>query len=103
MAQIQIKNSSWLNFTKPLKNGEVVFWDQFDFPELDYSDNDRYLQLSQLGAKRLDLLAFDFYGDANYIWAILLANNLEYPNQAYEGLSIRLPDIETIKLYLKTK
>lgn len=101
MAEIKIKKSSWLNFTRLLQFEETYFWDHFDFPEIPFTDDDRYVQLSQLGAHRLDLIAHDFYGDANLMWVILLANDLDYPNQAVEGQTIRLPSLNTINLILK--
>lgn len=103
MAEIKIKKNSWLNLTKLLRFGEVLFWDHFDFPEVPYSDSDRYVQLSQNGAQRLDLIAYDFYGDATLVWVVQLANNLDYPTQAYEGLTIRLPAMETVQQLLRNK
>jgi len=101
MATVNVEQNSWLQLTELLEFQDYLFWDQTEYPDIPFDENDTYLQLTQQQALRLDLLAFDTYGDATLIWVIQLANNLELPNQAREGMILRLPAKETIDNILK--
>lgn len=52
-----------------------------------------FYETYKLGSTRLDILSYDYYGDANYDWLILLANpslaDLEY--NIPDGTVIRIP------------
>lgn len=96
-------SGSWLNLTRLLEFRGLLFWEQFDYPTIEESDEDIYIQLSQGQAERVDLLAHDFYGDSELWWIILLANDIEFPNQLREGLTIRIPARTTVETILKPK
>lgn len=96
MAQVTVSKYSILNLTELLEYEGVLFWDQVDYPEVPLADDDTYIQLTQSQAHRIDLIAYDFYGQSELMWAIMLANNIDYPNQLVEGAVIRIPSITTI-------
>lgn len=98
--QITLSPSSWLNKTDLLEYEGIPFWSQTEMDEIPITENDVYLVLTQQAAKRVDLIANDYYGDSALYWAILHANNIDLPNQLREGMEIRLPWIETIKTWL---
>jgi nucleoid-associated protein YgaU len=66
------------------------------YPDVPYSDSDNYV-ITTIG-DRLDLLAFDFYGDSELWWVIASANAL--PGDSLiptPGTQLRIPiDIRTI-------
>jgi len=96
MAEINISPGSWLNLTRLLDFKGLIFWDQTEYPEIPFSTDDTYVQLEQGQATRLDLIAYDFYDDPELMWVIQVANNLDLPNQAREGMVIRIPARETV-------
>jgi hypothetical protein len=98
---VNIEKQSWLQLTDLLDFEGVIFWDQTEYPDIPISEDDQYIQLSQQQSKRIDLLAWDFYGDVNVFWVIMLANNIDLPNQIYEGMVLRLPAQATIDDLLK--
>jgi nucleoid-associated protein YgaU len=60
------------------------------YPDIPYTENDSYV-ITVLG-DRLDLLAFDFYGDTSYWWVIASANSLSGDSLYLEpGSQIRIP------------
>ena len=65
--------------------------------------NTDYYEKYVLGMSRLDLISYDYYGDPNYDWLIMLANT-EYGSMEFEipdGSNIRIPYplAETLKNY----
>jgi hypothetical protein len=60
------------------------------YPEIPVTEEDDYV-ITVLG-DRLDLLAFDFYGDSSFWWIIASANSLSGDSIYLEpGLQIRIP------------
>lgn len=60
------------------------------YPEIPLSGNDDYV-ITVLG-DRMDLLAFDFYGDTSYWWVIASANSLPGDSLYLEpGMQLRIP------------
>lgn len=96
MAKIELSPNSYLNLSKLLEVQGVLFWDQVDLPEIPFSDEDEFIQVPQNLALRLDEIAYQKYGDPELMWAIMLANDLNLPNQLYEGQFIRIPAKATI-------
>jgi nucleoid-associated protein YgaU len=75
------KNSNQKNYFKPLK-----------YPEIPLSINDLYV-VASIG-DRLDLLAFQFYGDSRLWWIIASANMGVVNRDSYSlkpGTEIRIP------------
>jgi len=66
------------------------------YPDIPLSENDSYV-ITVLG-DRLDLLAFDFYGDTSFWWIITSANALPGDSLYLEpGSQLRIPtDISLI-------
>jgi len=61
------------------------------YPEIPLSETDLYV-IAVLG-DRLDLLAFNFYGDSNFWWIIASANALPGDSLYLEpGMQIRIPN-----------
>lgn len=59
---------------------------------LNVKDSDFY-ETYRLGISRLDRISYDYYGDANYDWLILMANP-ELPSMEFEipdNTSLRIP------------
>jgi hypothetical protein len=60
------------------------------YPDVPYSNEDNYV-ITVLG-DRLDLLAFDFYGDTSFWWVIASANALPGDSLYLEpGMQLRIP------------
>jgi len=60
------------------------------YPDIPLSNNDSYI-IAVLG-DRLDLLAFDFYGDTSFWWVIASANSLSGDSLYVEpGMQLRIP------------
>lgn len=60
------------------------------YPDIELTEEDDYV-IAVLG-DRLDLLAFDFYGDASLWWVIASANSLPGDSLYLEpGAQIRIP------------
>ena len=60
------------------------------YPDVPYSNEDNYV-ITVLG-DRLDLLAFDFYGDTSFWWVIASANALPGDSLYLEpGTQLRIP------------
>lgn len=97
MAEVTIPKSSWLNRTDIYEFNGNLFWGHTDYPEIPDSVNDRYITVDRTLSKRIDLIAFNEYGDVNLWWVIMLANGLEYQNQIVENMVLRIPAIESVR------
>ena len=94
----QINKNSWLNMADLLNtnddsvSGSVTFWDTPDFPYLIPQADDVYVVIDQYHLGRLDLLAYQQYGDPDLWWVIALANNINViPTDVVLGMSVRIP------------
>lgn len=95
----EINTGSYLNFADLLAAEGFEFWETPDFPEIIPQDNDTYIEVDSNYFGRLDLLAFDQYGDVDLWWVIALANNLDIvPTQMKIGQKLRIPN----KNYIQT-
>lgn len=77
---------------KITKNSQMgnQFYRNNIYPEIPVSENDTYA-IAVLG-DRMDLLAFDFYGDTSFWWVIASANSLKGDSLYLEpGMQIRIP------------
>jgi hypothetical protein len=101
--EVKLEDNSWLNMTDLFEYEGIPFWGQTEYPDIPFSEDDLYLEINQEQAKRIDLIAFDNYGDPNLFWVILLANDLDLPNQLREGMVLRLPSLETVNKILTPK
>lgn len=75
--------------TKESGTGERYYLNNL-YPQIPFSPNDTYV-ITVFG-DRLDLLAFDYYGDASLWWVVASANALPgdslYPEP---GMQLRIP------------
>ena len=75
--------------TKFNDTGSVYYLNNI-YPDIPFSDTDSYV-IATMG-DRLDLLAFDFYGDSSLYWVIASANSISgdslYPDP---GMQLRIP------------
>jgi hypothetical protein len=79
-----------IKITKYQDKGDQYYLNNI-YPDIPLSENDSYV-ISTLG-DRLDLLAFDFYGDVSFWWVIASANALSGDSLYIEpGLQIRIPN-----------
>lgn len=62
------------------------------------SDDDEYITVTTVTENRLDIIANEYYGTANYWWVIAQANYIIDPFDVPVGTSLRIPPI--ISLYL---
>ena len=63
------------------------------YPEIEYSSEDKYIITSY--EDRLDLLAYDYYGDESLWWVISRANPETTRRDSFfikSGVQIRIPD-----------
>lgn len=78
---------------KAIKNSQAgsQYYVNNIYPDIPYTEGDNYV-ITVLG-DRLDLLAFDFYGDTSYWWVIASANALSGDSLYLEpGSQIRIPN-----------
>lgn len=75
--------------TKFNDTGSVYYLNNI-YPDIPYSDSDNYV-IATMG-DRLDLLAFDFYGDTSLYWVIASANSISGDSLYLEpGTQLRIP------------
>lgn len=89
----KIDKTSWLNFAPYIDYSGYQFWDTPDFPHLLPQDGDKFVDVDDKYVGRLDLLAFDVYGDVNLWWVIALANKIDVvPTGVKFGMRLRIPE-----------
>ena len=90
---IKITKNSWLAITPLISSNGFTFWDTPNFPELVPQQGDLFVEVDSQYLGRLDLIAYDHYGDVDYWWVIALANGLDQiPTDMRLGMTLRLPD-----------
>ena len=77
-------------------NEGITIYSQTYYPEIELREDDIYIITST--TDRLDLIAYDFWGDESYWWVVAMVNNLEcdsfFPPV---GIQLRVPkDITSI-------
>lgn len=107
MAKVEIRRSSWLNFSSLLEfegqqgssvSGSVdpvetiAFWDNPEFPKVVPQEDDIFILIDDQIIGRLDLVAFELYGDSDLWWVLALANNFELlPTDMVLNTTMRVP------------
>jgi len=77
------------NDTKKLDDGRVVYRSKI-YPDIPLKDDDIYI-VTQTG-DRLDILAFQYFGDSSLWWIIATANNIhDIGFGVADGTTLRLP------------
>lgn len=75
--------------TTPDNSGKQYYENNI-YPDIPVTEDDDYV-ITVLG-DRLDLIAFDFYGDVSFWWVIASANSLPGDSIYLEpGLQLRIP------------
>ena len=78
-----------IKITKNSQLGNQFYANNF-YPDVPFSENDTYV-ITVLG-DRLDLMAFDYYGDVSLWWVITSANSLPGDSLYIEpGTQLRIP------------
>lgn len=78
-----------IDITKNKSRGPQYYVNNL-YPDIPLSANDSYV-IAVLG-DRLDLLAFDFYGDTSFWWVIASANALSGDSLYIQpGMQVRIP------------
>lgn len=105
MAKIEIRKNSWLNFADLLdfegtqgtsgiveETQTISFWDTPDFPRIVPQDDDFFVTIDDKMLGRLDLIAYDAYGDADMWWVLALANGYDLiPTDMVINEKMRVP------------
>ena len=93
MSSVEIRKNSWLNFADSLEFEGTTFWETPEFPKIVPQDGDIFLDVTDQNLGKLDLIAFDVYGDPDLWWVIALANNIDLiPTDMVIGTKIRIPE-----------
>jgi len=100
---MKLPSTSFLNFADLYEYQGVKFFDTPDFPPVPSSSTDTYQLIDTEYIGRLDLLAFDNYGDAELWWVIALANDISSIEQMQLGITLRIPNITTVRTYLANR
>lgn len=96
MADVQVVSSSRLLFDNLLIVSGFTFWDLLDLPA--YVPRPGDLKHIPTDNDRIDLLANQFYQDANFWWVIAWANGMEIlPTDLKVNQQITIPDPSYIK------
>lgn len=87
----KLEKNSHLRFADLFNVDGVVFWDTPEFPDIvpQHDDSLHYVAIEEVG--RLDLIAYDAYGDSELWWVIALANNMDHPAQFGMGDVLMIP------------
>jgi len=60
------------------------------YPDIEYKNSDNYIIIGS--TDRLDIIAFDFYGDSTLWWVLAMVNNLEGDSMFPPlGMYLRIP------------
>jgi nucleoid-associated protein YgaU len=87
---VTVSKHSRLQFDTLLTDSGMEFWDTLDLPDIPVQNDD--IQYTAISNDRIELLAYQFYGDPGLWWVIALANNLELlPTALYNGQLLRIP------------
>jgi len=87
---VSVRTNSRLNFYDLIIVDSTEFFEHAIAPDFEEQDDDILVTVED--GMRLDLLAYQYYGDAELMWVILQANDIFcYPYGVYVGKQIRLP------------
>jgi len=96
MASVKVRQRSRLRFYDFVELDEYEFWNNSDLPDIPIQIDDELYQVK--ATDRIDLLAFDRYGDAVLWWVIAKANDIDLPQtQLNEGDVIRIPSVSYVQ------
>lgn len=92
---VEVKVNSRLNLAELVEKEGVEFFEHVVAPDFPEQDDDVIIYIED--GMRLDLLAYQYYGDPTLMWVILQANDIFcYPFGLYIGKRIRLPNRDKV-------
>lgn len=96
----QYSNTSRYKNVRRLKDDKTgkVFHETVPQTFVTESENDQYITVTNITKNRLDIIANEYYGTANYWWVIAQANYIIDPFDVPVGTQLRIPPI--LSLYL---
>lgn len=99
---LTVKKNSRLRFGRSIEIDGISFWDLVELPEILPQPDDTFYRVR--GVDRIDLLAYNFYGDPVLWWVIAAANDMELlPTDLNEGDVLRIPSPRYVTQTLFTK
>jgi len=99
-----ILQTSYLNFADLWEYNGENFFDTPDFASVPVSAEDLRVVVDRTYLGRLDLIAYDYYGDSELWWVIALANEIEeLPSGMHIGMNLRVPIVKTVSEYLSQR
>lgn len=92
--QVQINNLFFTGYVVRFDNGDNPLLERF---KIDYKDNkgDQYHVVKD--NERLDLIAYNYYGDSLLWWVIADVNEIYNPLEITPGDSLLIPEFEKVK------
>jgi len=87
----KITNNSQLHFATLFNVDSVNFWDLPGYPTIIPQDDDLTHTVSSDEVARVDLIAYDYYGDSELWWVIMLANSKQDMSAFSMGEQITIP------------
>lgn len=87
--KVNVRSTSWLQFSRLLTIDGVVCWEMPEFPVIEPADDDIIYTVTR--TDRIDALAQRFLGSPELWWMIAVLNNLNIlPNDLYQNQTIRI-------------
>jgi phage tail protein X len=91
-----VRRLSRLRFYDLVFVDEYEFWNLAELPEIPTQVDDKKIRVK--ATDRLDLLAYQYYGDAILWWVIAVANDIDLiQTQLNEGDVIRIPSVSYVQ------
>jgi hypothetical protein len=83
-------SSRYLTIPTEKTNDGKIIYRQIYYPSIGESEDDIYIITSS--QDRLDLIAYDFWGNESYWWILVIVNNLEGDSMFPPiGIQLRIP------------
>ena len=78
------------------KDGD--FWSTRPIVKLPPHPTDQFHQVTDADSKRIDLIAWKFYGDVNLWWIIAEVNDIGNPLEIQSGTVLRIPSYDRVQM-----
>jgi nucleoid-associated protein YgaU len=95
---IQIANSSRQAYSIRYQSATGDYWGTRPPVKIPFSSKDKFHRVTDDDAKRIDLLAWEYYGDCALWWVIAEANGILNPLDLEASRVLRIPAIETVEM-----
>jgi len=88
-ANINVRSTSWLQFSRLLNIDGVTCWEMPEFPDIQPADDDVIYTVAR--TDRIDVLAERYLGSPELWWMIAVLNDFDIlPNDLYSNQTIRI-------------